>query len=348
MVMNVKALRHHGSVITPPPPVESPSPVPAVLVRFYLDGVVATDTVAIGAETFAYPDGPFQFFILTSSGGNPPILDWIFNSDNGDLFATISADTVDLGGGLTTVARIKLAFGLHGAEGALTSIYNGTTFEAQAYEHDPIFPFSRAYGPLLSFSCQPTLHDPFFQTGTWYVNRYSRNGGFHQIDSLAVQNLTYPANWDSAEKVVQGNMILLMPNSITWGTLSRLSWQITQLAGTTRKMAVFGFPYTFSYGSVPAGMDGALIGIDPAISGSAFEFNPKLFAINDLVGLDTPNGWASGWFTADSYSAPHPYQSFAFFERLERGFSYAGTSYEIQAKFGMADFGDPIILTCEV
>lgn len=347
MVMNVKALRHHGSVITPPPPVESPSPVAQVLVRYFVDGVTPVDTVADGSQIFPYPDGPFQYYILTAMGGNPPALDWIFNSSSGELFNTLLADTVNLGGPLSTVARINMLFGLWPSGGGtnFTSIYDGTTFEAQAYEHDPIFPFSRAYGPLLTFSCQPTLHDPVY-LGPWYTNRYSRYLGFHEIDSAGL-DLKYPSGWSTAEEVNQGNLILLPTGSILWGTLSRLTWAVTQLGGTPRKMSMFGFAYPFSTNS-PAGM-ASLIGREPP---GAPTPQPRLNAIEDLVPVPDETGWASGWMTFDTYAgmagAPHPFQPFVFIERFEEGFPYAGTSYSVQAKFNGVDFGPPVIIQCEV
>lgn len=225
MGMNVKSLRHHGSAITPPPPVESPSPVSEVLVRYYVDGVTPTDTIADGTQTFPYPDGPFRFIVLNSDGSNPPPLDWVFNTDNGQLFATLLAEVVNLGGGLTTASRLNLRY-------AVPNGYRGSTFEAQAYEQDPIFPLSRTFGPLLSFACDPELHAPVY-ISPWIIERYSRNSGFHILTSGEPNPAanTFPSAWATAEVVQQGNSILLPFPGQQWGTLSRLVWSVEQLSG---------------------------------------------------------------------------------------------------------------------
>jgi len=352
MVMNVKSLRSHGpgSPTPPPPPAESPSPVEVVTLRYSTtDAVPFTDILADGSQLFAYPDGPFRFYILDAMGNAPPALDFVFDTFSGPLFASLVGEmkAVDFGAGMMTVGRIAMKYGLPDGSGG-SSIYRGTIFSAQAYLQDAEFPLSHTYGPLLQFSCQPTLYDPAFVTSDWYVNRYSRNGGFHEIDSPALTNLTFPANWGSAEEIKQGNLILLPASNIAWGTLSRLTWEITQLGGPTRGMKLYSFNYTINNTHYHGGDVTSII----EKQGETFSSgNAMLYPINDASPALTEDRWASGWMLDDTYTgmltAPNPYRPFVFIERAFTGYSYMGCSYNVQAKFDGVDFGPAVILQCE-
>jgi hypothetical protein len=308
-MMNLKALRHHGSLAPPAPD--------HLTLRYYLGGSTF-DTDADGTQTFVYPDGPFVFYALGPSATNPPLLDWLINSDNSYLLGSIGRDTVNLGGGLTTAARLTLQY--------FPRHYLGSTFEAQAFEHDTVFPYSTPYGPLLEFACDPSAHDPSFDAGNgWYVNRFSDQGGFHEIDSAVSITNQYPAGWDTAEKVKQGNLIALLPDGYAWGTLanSRFSYVVTQTAGPAR------------------------------------DFDVEAYTTTDAGNRVRQNDWAtfggasnSDWWTFDTYAgaltAPHPFNAFVVAKRQQMGYDYTGTAYSIQPKLLGVDFGTAINLACEV